>query len=81
MSKPDSGSPEKGTPMANTAKVRNTNPIGDVTVFDPETGERHTVAAGEILEVRPELAENLLLQEGNWAPVPKTAAKTKGDDE
>lgn len=67
--------------MANTVKVRNTNPMGDVTLHDPETNERHQVGAGEILEVRPELAEQLLTQVGNWAPVPKTATKTKGDDE
>lgn len=66
--------------MAGTAKVRNTNPLGDVVVTDPETGDQHPVGAGEILEVRSELAEHLLTQEGNWAPVPKTAAK-KGDDE
>ena len=63
------------------AKIRNTNPIGDVVVFDPETDERHSVGAGEILEVRADLAERLLEQAGNWAPVPKTASKTKGDDE
>lgn len=73
--------------MALTAKVRNTNPMGDVVLTDPETGERHLVPAGEILEVRPELAEHLLTQEGNWAPVPKTGLKVhetndeKGDDE
>lgn len=67
--------------MSNTAKVRNTNPLGDVVLTDPETGERHLVEANGILEVRPELAEHLLTQEGNWAPVPKTAATKKGDDE
>lgn len=67
--------------MAHTAKVRNTNPMGDVVLTDPETGERHPVAAGEILEVRPELAEQLLEQIGNWAPVAKTTPTKKGDDE
>lgn len=55
--------------MALTVPVRNINPLGDVTVFDPETGERHHVAAGEILTVTPELAENLLGQVGNWEPI------------
>lgn len=67
--------------MSSTAKVRNINPMGDVVLTDPETNERHLVAAGDILEVRSELAEHLLTQEGNWQPVPKTATKTKGDDE
>lgn len=55
--------------MALTVPVRNVNPMGDVTVFDPETGERHHVGAGEILTVTPELAEKLLEQVGNFEAI------------
>jgi len=65
--------------MAHSTPIRNTNPMGDVTVTDPETQERHTVAAGEILEVRPELAEQLLEQVGNWEPVADVATGTEPD--
>ena len=66
---------------ASTAKVRNTNPMGDVVLFDPETGERHSVAAGEVIEVRADLAADLVLQVGNWDPVPKRSSASSGNTE
>jgi len=69
---------------ASTAKVRNVNPIGDVVLIDPVTQERHSVAAGDVIEVRADLAADLVLQVGNWDPVPKrssaqSSTNTEGD--
>jgi len=66
---------------ASTAKVRNTNPMGDVVLFDPVTQERHSVAAGEVVEVRADLAAELVLQVGNWDPVPKRSGASSGNTE
>lgn len=42
--------------MAFFVKVRNTNPIGPVTLTDPDIGQRYHADAGEVIEVPPELA-------------------------
>lgn len=42
--------------MALLVSVRNINPMGDVTVHDPVTGDRIHVLAGATVSVSPELA-------------------------
>lgn len=78
--------------MALLVSVRNTNPMGDVTVHHSEfPGGRLDVRAGAVIQVSPELAgrppkdadlgAGLLAQVGNWAPVDEPATGTSGKTE